>query len=137
VPPAIAEAGDETKTRRKEIDMAKAVIIQASGEVMTKTVIDLVAMQRIVGGFIEVVPLGDCDLYVNEDGISMQLPPNKVATKLARRRLDRSGKALPTRGEWILGDVFILGPDDGDASDCPADVLTEALEMRRNGPKVS
>jgi hypothetical protein len=54
----------------------------------------LAAMQKAVGGYIELVRLGAAlDMWVNEDGIRLKLPLNSRASVVV--------------GEVILGDVLI------------------------------
>lgn len=57
-------------------------------------------LQRLVGGYIEVLALGDGRLMVlNEDGKRLQLPVNLNATVLMRDRIQP--------GDFIVGDVVI------------------------------
>jgi hypothetical protein len=49
---------------------------------------DLDTLQEAVGGYIEMVKLGDGRImYVNEDGLTKRLPPNPAASLLARRNI--------------------------------------------------
>jgi len=43
----------------------------------------LAQLQDMVGGYIEVINLGKQQMVVNEDGLSLNLPPNKAASMLA------------------------------------------------------
>lgn len=82
----------------------KVVVINANGSTYSATlpVAALEAMQGIVGGYIENFGLVDCNLICNEDGISLKLPANKVAGKLA----------FAMRGIQMsfFGNVIICGP---------------------------
>jgi len=54
-------------------------------------------LQAAVGGYIETVPVPEDEsliLLVNEDGLSLHLPPNSQASALARRA--------------IVGDVVLI-----------------------------
>jgi hypothetical protein len=74
--------------------------------------ISLAYMQKAVGGNIERVPLVTgkhaYDMWVNEDGLRLQLPINKFGTYLYRKY----------RGvDWpILGNIFFTRGDDSE--DC-------------------
>ena len=78
----------------------KAQIIKTTGEVIevepnNKSDFSLKEMQDIVGGYIEIVHLGNrkC-MVVNEDGVYMNLPLNHKASNMYQRNV-------------ILGDVLI------------------------------
>lgn len=45
------------------------------------------ALQTAVGGYVEVVPCDGGALFVNEDGLSLKLPPNSFASFLAGRMI--------------------------------------------------
>lgn len=63
-------------------------------------------LQKIVGGYIEVVGVEDIGeealMICNEDGIALELERNKTATQL----YIKAGGAT-----YILGDVAIIAPD--------------------------
>lgn len=102
--------------------MPTAIVIQPNGDQARQTLRTLEEFQAVVGGYIEVVSLPECDLYLNEDGIALDLPCNPVATRYAKRELARVGRRLLSADGWILGPVVLIGkPDrDGDETDCPA-----------------
>ncbi len=87
-----------------------ATLIKACGEIKQVFPVDgskkftLEEVQRLVGGYIELVPLayrkrGECPfLIVNEEGNLMHLPPNEEASFMARIIL--------------VGDVVHLTPDE-------------------------
>lgn len=67
----------------------EAVVIQADGESFTiqlKQKMKLEQYQKIVGGYIEVVQVRHdgkvCDMVLNEDGLGLGLPVNRVATRM-------------------------------------------------------
>lgn len=67
-------------------------------------------LQRMVGGFIEIVPgfnkyLGaDCEAYCNEDGIRLNLPRNEQASRQWRLQLHGRLQQEPR----LLGDIVIV-----------------------------
>lgn len=87
----------------------------------------LESLQAEVGGYIEVVNLHLCDMYLNEEGIAKRLPPNPTADSYARARLAREGRIL--LGNKILGTAILLGPcnEEGDPTDIPNDLLDRVL----------
>lgn len=78
----------------------KAQIIKTTGEVWeiepkNKTDFSLEELQEIVGGYIEIVQLGNRKVMVaNEDGVYLELPLNRKASNIYQRNL-------------IVGDVVI------------------------------
>ena len=84
-------------------------IITATGEYRPATIPDapceaLDAMQAIVGGYLEVVPLaGSRYLVFHAEGKIENLPPNPIATKLAH-----DSEAIMA-DDYIAGDA-IVGP---------------------------
>lgn len=76
------------------------VIIRANGtNELVGDEVSLATLQRIVGGYIEVVAIPDGALVANEDGYSMGLPPNRAASMLAHA----SGRPM-----MLVGDVVVL-----------------------------
>jgi len=73
-----------------------AIVIAAStGRRHKLCDVTLTRLQESVGGYIELVRLADgCHMYVNEDGLMLNLPYNVAASVLAGRR--------------IVGDVVLL-----------------------------
>lgn len=66
--------------------------------------ITLKEMQDIVGGYIELLPIGNEEfMVINEEGLLLNLPINKLAKEYL---LNKS----PKLGEYynIVGDVFII-----------------------------
>lgn len=76
--------------------------------------LDFSAMQAAVGGYIQAVPVGgDLDVFCNEDGDRLGLPPNPRG-ELAHVRLPRAGS--------ILGDFLVVRHDgDGELVDVTED----------------
>lgn len=87
--------------------------------------------QQLVGGFIQAVDLGEpsARLYFNEDGKSMELPPNKRATLL----LWVHNPAFRYQ-DFVVGDSFLVGPArrsaDTSAPDEYVRTLFEATRFR-------
>lgn len=102
----------------------KAVVLVADGDIevhdFPKRSEQLEWMQTIVGGYIELVKFKrerfdicatTFDMYLNEDGHSLGLPRNEVATTLLRD----SGILLP--GQWVVGNAIIIsGRRDGEGN---------------------
>lgn len=109
--------------------MKEALVIPAQGEPY-KTEIpgdrELEELQRLVGGFIEYVPLyGDDDevalsLFCNEEGKIEGLPPNGRANHFF-------GDAL-LEGDVLVGNVVLMGPPDDDGETLPLDYADQWLE---------
>lgn len=83
----------------------------------------LAVFQQEVGGYIEIASLPndplDHVLIVNEDGISMELPPNPIASYIA---------LTFGRPQIIRGNV-ILARNTGENTSPPAAVLLEGLRQ--------
>lgn len=80
------------------------VIIRANGQnELVGDEVSLATLQRIVGGYIEVVAIPDGALVANEDGYSMGLPPNRAASMLAHA----SGRPMS-----LVGDVVLLDREE-------------------------
>ena len=102
--------GDEAKVNT-------AVIVRP-GEPPVKALLEdhLKVYQEVVGGYIEGVVGKDVTMYVNEEGLMLNLPFNGPATMFAR-----------TRGAQVnlVGTALILGSidDQGNTTDVPQSVL--------------
>jgi hypothetical protein len=85
-------------------------ILTVDGRMYTKLLpAPVQEMQRIVGGYIEVIRLlEDLTIYANESGKLIGAPPNRLATILYRR--------IAGDEKIIVGDVIVFGgfTDDGD-----------------------
>lgn len=99
----------------------RAVLVRPSGEhtytdIARDTDSGLSALQQIVGGNIELVPLdGSAYIYVNEEGLLDGLPVNELAT----RALLELRPAMA--GTFLVGDAVFLGfTRGGNEADCPA-----------------
>lgn len=108
--------------KRKEIPIElHGIILEPDGE-FSEIQIDnsLQTLWRIVGGYVERLPLrGDADMFFNEDGARLTLPPNPTAQLLSKNH----GK-YPVNGT-IVGTVLILGGVDsqGNSANVPDWVL--------------
>lgn len=103
--------------------MPKAMIIPAdeAQPVRFEELSGLEAMQKVVGGYIELVPMTlniagtqhEVSLFCNEEGKLEGLPLNRRATQMAGRNL--------RPGDYLAGDVFLTGApdDDGNETDVP------------------
>ena len=87
-------------------------VIKTSGEIESRDIDGtLESMQALVGGYIEALDLtGDSTMWVNEEGLLLDLPYNHTATMFA--------------GNWyndtyIVGDVFITGGADENGKTLP------------------
>jgi hypothetical protein len=66
---------------------------------------ELSTLQRCVGGNVEIVRLSDSvTMWVNEEGKVIDLPPNRIATRLFRTVFNSY--------DIIVGDVVLTGGDD-------------------------
>lgn len=82
------------------------VLIRADGTTeSTAESVSLATLQRLVGGYIEVIALRDGALVANDDGYSMGLPPNRAASLLAHA----SGRPMS-----LVGDVVVLSREEVD-----------------------
>lgn len=80
-------------------------------------------MVREVDGYIQAVPLaGGAWLYANEDGISLNLPPNPHSAAF------RAHVLMVPKG--LLGNLFIVRHDDGgDLADVTAEDVENWMEV--------
>lgn len=94
----------------------KAVLIQADGTVRRADLPDYQALNKAVGGYIELINFGDTGhfAYLNEDGIALGLPYNDKATKLCYKH---NVGLIP--GDFIKGTMVVVGPvdDEGNETD--------------------
>ena len=66
--------------------------------------ITLKEMQDIVGGLIELLPIGNEEfMVINEEGLLLNLPVNKLAKEYLLKNAPRMGQFYN-----IVGDVFII-----------------------------
>ena len=65
----------------------------------------LSSMQELVGGYIESVRIGDVDMWVNEEGLLLKLPPNLIASAIARRPICGPAFLARSDGEGETVDV--------------------------------
>ena len=95
--------------------MKRAILVPAVGEAHEVQIPErgegeLDALQRLVGGWIEVVPTDALTVYCNEEGKIIPLPPNYRATNAFGSELQP--------GDILAGDVVVLGEldDEGDTT---------------------
>lgn len=63
--------------------MAKIIRVDGSEEIVDKEKLTIEFMQKIVGGYIQIVPMGfDAYMVCNEEGKLKHLPINIIATKI-------------------------------------------------------
>ena len=87
----------------------------------------LTAMQDAVNGYLEhVVVDDDVHLYVNEEGLMMNLPVNLTIEWWLNQM--ESGIKQP----YLRGDIIVFGgiDDDGDEMDLKPELLAELLQSR-------
>lgn len=91
---------------------------------------DVELYQKIIGGHFQAV-YGTTDdgeqvvIYVNEDGIRLNLPVNEVARRLWRR-------LNPSAHQPLLGNAVVIGADECDDADLPIGVADLALSVHRD-----
>lgn len=72
---------------------------------------DLSSMQRLVGGLIQPIDLADdVTMWVNEEGMILDLPYNHLATTFC---------AIYGIETYLCGDVFLTGGTDEDGNTLP------------------
>lgn len=112
----------------------KGLVLTSDGRAQVRTLAGeaLADMQKIVGGYIELVTVpahGDrsgASLYVNEDGKRLGLPQNPRATDFCRQ----NGVGLAA-DDGLCGDVLIMGPpEDSDDTDVPDWVVRQLTAPR-------
>jgi hypothetical protein len=135
VTPVEAPTGDGGRPDNNlEDQMSKvrnAIVIQPDGVVRRVTIRCYDDMNKAVGGWIEALALpwgdGDQSAYVNEDGIALGLPFNRLATDLCT---ELQVGLMP--GDYIKGNMLVLGPpddDEGESTDID-EALAELLLSR-------
>lgn len=86
----------------------------------------LTDLQGLVGGYIDVVRVGDeLSVYINDEGKLIGLPPNALATMW----LSVIGAIFPN--DYIAGDAVVLwfDPETGEDRGIPQDKLDGFLEI--------
>lgn len=83
-----------------------AVVIKTDGSRYPLDDTGLESLQAAVGGFIEIVALENEYCVCNEEGKTLGMPFNEIATQRCGDRL------LP--GDYIAGDAVFAGPDEID-----------------------
>lgn len=86
----------------------------------------LEAMQEIVGGLIDRVSLdADVDAWVNDEGLLLKMPPNRILT-------DERGTRWP-----LFGNFFLIGLDrrEGDSVSLTDEQIEKWLGRCRKAPR--
>lgn len=107
--------------------MASVVVCLTDGTVERREVETLEEMQAVVGGMVELVSVGrEYCVWVNEEGIGLDLPINQKAGRWLKKVLAEHGKRLLTKDGWLLGNAFVSGytTSDSELADAP-----EGLEL--------
>ncbi|PWJ14637.1 DUF3846 domain-containing protein [Ruminococcus flavefaciens] len=93
----------------------KAIRVDRSGLSEIDIANTLDALQAAVLGYIEVVTLvpGQAAMVVNEEGRLHQMPPNILASAIA--------------GVKIMGPAIVVGVDDDEFTDVPAEVARHIM----------
>lgn len=105
--------------------MTKAVGITPEG-IVFETEVNLKGMQEIVGGYIapaQVHPaIGEGELYVNDEGLLMNLPENIIAMMLT--------------GQFLVGNAVVVGPvdDKGRTTDVTEDMIDALVDILNLSP---
>lgn len=104
--------------------MTKALLIEVNGKVSRININGYDDLNKGVGGYIEGIHLGDTGqfAYVNEDGIALGLPLNRVATNLCYKH---NVGLIP--GDYIKGNMIVVGPadDEGNETDVSDELAVE------------
>jgi hypothetical protein len=58
-------------------------------------------LQKLVGGYIQIVPLGEDQMVINEEGKLLGLPYNETATDIMKEKYEGTT-------DYIAGDAIIL-----------------------------
>jgi hypothetical protein len=87
-------------------------VINTDGTIEGRDIVgDLASMQAIVGGLIQPLDLTeDSTIWVNEEGLLLDLPFNQLATDLLRQWYD---------GLSLVGTAFVTGGTDEDGNTLP------------------
>lgn len=89
------------------------VIVDPDGTVRSAEIEhSLGGFQAVVDGYIEGVFGGEATVYVNEEGLLKNFPPNYRATSFVNN-------VLGYRGILLVGTALIVGPGDGEGNDTP------------------
>lgn len=103
-------------------------VVEADGMDAAQCCAQLLQLQELVGGHIEMVTLSDTlHGYINEDGKALDLPVNDRATKLAYDWMIGL-----VQGDVIVGNMVILSDDgEGNETDVPSRMADELMEVER------
>lgn len=106
----------------------KAITIEANGNVKLVDLSDYDALNKAVGGSIESINFGDTGhhCYLNEDGIALGLPYNRLATDLCYKHNVGLGA-----DDYIKGTMVVVGPvdEEGDDTNIHDELAKQLLSM--------
>lgn len=105
--------------------MVKALIVQPDKTYEIKEIKpNLKTLQKIVGGYIEFIPLQHGHAYANEDGRFLNLEVNPLADMLCH-----AVGWLPN--EYLVGPIIFLGNRPGGEADVPAEILDKLPNLEK------
>lgn len=94
----------------------RCAIVYVDGRIAGNCHLTFKECQETVGGFVQLLRLSkDCYVYVNEDGLNLNLPPNELATRFVRLYDRQVLIADQIRGPMVL--VGRAGEGDLDKAD--------------------
>lgn len=96
----------------------KAILVSVTGEIKEIDISGYEDLRLACGGYIEALRMREHSAYVNEEGKLMNLPYNRVATALC----EHFGVGLMP-GDFIVGNMVICGPCDGEGDDTDIEPL--------------
>tara|TARA_Y100001951_G_scaffold66906_1_gene53903 strand:+ start:1983 stop:2402 length:420 start_codon:yes stop_codon:yes gene_type:complete len=109
----------------------EGMVVVVSWETITvepTDVVDLTALQDAVGGYIERVPLppdSPVTMWVNEDGLSLRLPGNAVASRYYRQAWGNPHNV----NMKIVGNAVFTGCDENGALPLSRETVYELTEV--------
>ena len=112
----------------KTMENVRVLIVNTAGEISFADITCLDDMNSIVDGLIDVVPCGDVDCFVNDEGLLIDLEPNPTAVDICR--------AFGGRVNCLVGNVFFTGGVDAEGNTLPitreaaAKAATVAIKSR-------
>lgn len=95
--------------------MMRAIVIEPSKPPEVRD-IKMDELRKVIGGYLEFLPFFGGSVYINEDGKSLGLAVNMLATQLYNTM---SGRNL-WPSDYLRGPMVIFGPNDGEGNDTDA-----------------
>jgi len=104
--------------------MAKALLIHENGRVENINYNDYKDLQKIVGGYIEGIYIGDGFAYIDEEGKLKGKEINQLATKIWH---EAAAKNKIKINDFIVGKMVLTGPanDEGMDTDIKQSTIDE------------